>query len=146
MKNHKLIDISRSQAAATRFAKDLTIEELEKAISHLQHALVTAKEREASKAAKRQAADLKKLKALIEKTNLSSGDIRDFLSDKGAGKGRRKISSKRKTGPLKGKKIAPKYAIKVGKKTYKWTGRGRTPLVFKEFVENGGSLEQCLIK
>jgi len=34
----------------------------------------------------------------------------------------------------------------VGKELHKWTGRGRMPLVFKEFLDKNGSLDKCLIK
>jgi DNA-binding protein H-NS len=41
--------------------------------------------------------------------------------------------------------VLPKYKITSEGKTHKWTGRGRMPIVFKNFVENGGTLDQCLI-
>ena len=53
---------------------------------------------------------------------------------------------KSKKSPLQGHKVAPKYRLTVGKQIHEWTGRGRMPLVFKEFVEKGNPLEKCLIK
>ena len=43
-------------------------------------------------------------------------------------------------------KVKPKYALKRGKKVHRWTGRGRMPIVFKEFVESGGKMDECLIR
>ena len=83
----------------------------------------------------------------MDKMGLSAEDVRGLSSKKAPVKrGRpKKSATKRKAGPKKGSKVAPKYQIKVGKQTYKWTGRGRMPLVFKEYVEEGGALEKCLI-
>ena len=128
-------------------AKSLDASDLKKAIDHLQSALVAAKKREAKKSAAKQAADLKKLKAMMAKMGLSAADVKKLMATptkrKAAAK---KATSEGKTGPRKGKKVAPKYQLKVGKETHKWTGRGRMPLVFKAFVEKGGSLDKCLIE
>ena len=128
-------------------AKSLDIGDLKKAIDHLQAALVTAKKREAKKTATKHAADLKKLKAMMVKMGLSSADVKKLI----ATPTKRKAASKkaratRKAAPREGRKVAPKYRLKIGKETHKWTGRGRMPLVFKEFIEKGGSLDKCLIK
>ena len=56
-----------------------------------------------------------------------------------------KATTKKKAGPRNGTKVAPIYQIVADGKKIKWTGRGRMPVAFREFVEKGGSLEQCLI-
>ena len=147
MSSNILLSIAKSKATANRLAKSLDANDLAKAIDHLQAALVTAKKREAKKAATKQAADLKKLKAMMAKMGLSAADVKKLMATPAKRKGAsEKTKAKRKTGPRKGKKVAPKYQLKVGKETHRWTGRGRMPLVFKEFVEKGGSLDKCLIK
>ena len=147
MSSNILLSIANSKATANRLAKSLDANDLAKAIDHLQAALVTAKKRETKKAAAKQAADLKKLKAMMAKMGLSAADVKKLMTTPAKRKGAsEKTKVKRKTGPRKGKKVAPKYQLKVGKETHKWTGRGRMPLVFKEFVEKGGSLDKCLIK
>ena len=147
MTTNILLSIAKSKTTANRVAKSLDASDLKKAIDHLQAALVAAKKREAKKAATKQAADLKKLKAMMAKMELSAADVKKLMATpakrKAAGK---KTPEKGKRGPRKGKKVAPKYQLKVGKETHKWTGRGRMPLVFKTFVEKGGALEKCLIK
>ena len=147
MSTNILVSIAKSKATANRMAKSLTTSELKKAIDHLQSALVAAKKREAKKAAAKQAADLKKLKAIMAKMELSATDVKKLISTPAKRKAAsKKTPAKRKTGPRKGKKVAPKYQLKVGKEIHKWTGRGRMPLVFKEFAKKNGSLDKCLIK
>lgn len=147
MGSNILQSIARSRATANRMAKQLDADDLKKVIDHLQAALINAKKREAKKAAAKQAADLKKLKAMMAKMGLSAADVKKLMTTPPKRKAvSKKTKAKRKTGPRKGKKVAPKYQLKVGKEVHKWTGRGRMPLVFKEFVEKGGSLDKCLIK
>ena len=147
MTTNILLSIAKSKTTANRMAKTLAASDLKKAIDHLQAALVAAEKREAKKAAAKQAADLKKLKAMMAKMGLSAADVKKLMATPTKRKAAvKKAPTKRKTGPRKGKKVAPKYQLKVGKETHKWTGRGRMPLVFKAFVEKGGSLNKCLIE
>jgi DNA-binding protein H-NS len=142
-----LTSIAKSKSTTNRLAKALTAAELKKAIDHLQAALTNIEKREATKAAKKQVADLKKLKAMMSKLGITAADVRKLTT---AGPKRKatskKTAAKRKIGPRKGKKVAPKYQLKVGKELHTWTGRGRMPLVFKEFLDKNGSLDKCLIK
>ena len=147
MSSKILLSFAKSKATTNRAAKALEINDLKKAIDHLQAALITAQKREAKRAATKQAADLKKLKSMMKKMGLSSADVKKLMTTPTKRKTSPKtISAKRKTRPRKGKKVAPKYQLRVGRDLHKWTGRGRMPLVFKELVEKGGSLEKCLIK
>ena len=141
-----LLSAARSKAAANRMAKQLDVSDLEKVINHLQSALTAAKKREAKKAAAKQAADLKKLKAIVAKMDLSAADIKKLIAAPPKLKaGTKQPKAKRKTRLRRGKKVAPKYQLKVGNQTHKWTGRGRMPLVFKDYIESGESLDSCLI-
>ena len=146
MSSNILQSIAKSKATANRMAKALDASELKKAINNLQAVLVATKKREAKKAATKRAADLKKLKAMMAKMGLSATDVKKLIATAPKRKAASKKTTNRTTGPRKGKKVAPKYQLKVGKETHQWTGRGRMPLVFKAFVEKGGTLEQCLIK
>ena len=139
--------VAKSKASANRIAKSLSSHQLKSAISNLQSALKAAEAREAEKDNKRRAANIKKLSAMMAKMGLSPSDITSKASRK-SGKKRvkqSKASSKPKVGPKKGIKVAPKYKITSEGTTHQWTGRGRMPLVFKAFVDQGGALEQCLI-
>ena len=150
--NKALLSAAKSKVAANKMAKSLAPEDLVRAIKNLQSAATKIKKSEADKAARQRAANLKKLQSMMTEMGLSAADVRGLDSTKAARRpGRpKKATAKRKAttkkGPKKGTKVAPKYQLKVGKQPHKWTGRGRMPLVFKEFVEKGGSLEKCLIK
>ena len=125
--------IAKSKATANRVAKALSQAELERAIKNLKSAAVAIQKAESLKAEKARAANLKKIKAMMDKMGLSAEDMRGLSLKKAPAKrGRpKKTAAKEKAGPKKGHKVAPKYQIKVGKQTHKWTGRGRMPLVFK---------------
>ena len=146
--NKILLSAARSKATARQLARTLAPKDLARAIKNLQAAAAKIEQGEADKVARARAANLKKLKTMMDKMGLSAEDVRGLSSKKAPAKrGRpKKTAARKKAGPKKGTKVAPKYQIKVGKQTHKWTGRGRMPLVFKEYVEKGGALEKCLIK
>lgn len=149
--NKALFSAAKSKAAANKMAKSLAPEDLDRAIQNLQTAAAKIKKAEADKAARQREANLKKLRSMMAEMGLSAADVRDLSGTKAKkppGRSRKaaatgKTSAKR--GPKKGTKVAPKYQLKVGKQTHKWTGRGRMPSAFKEHVAKGGSLEKCLI-
>ena len=146
--NKILLSAARSKVTASQLARTLAPKDLAAAIKNLQAAAAKIKQSETDKAARARAANLKKLKTMMDKMGLSAEDVRGLSSKKAQAKrGRpKKTAARKKAGRKKGTKVAPKYQIKVGKQTHKWTGRGRMPLVFKEYVEKGGALEKCLIK
>ena len=132
-----LKSIAKSKAAANRAVKALDMQQLERALANLTAAAETIKERESLRAQRKKEVAVKKLKSMMDELGISAADITGASKPKGNGK--------RATGPKKGNKVAPKYQITVDGVTHQWTGRGRTPVVFKSHVENGGSLDDCLI-
>ena len=151
-KSLSLRAIAKSKRVAHQIAKSVSLDELQRAINNLESSAKTLKSQEANKAAKARAANLKKLKSMMDEMGLSAADVRVLSSTKAKkrlGRPKKTVAKRKaaaKKGPKKGTKVAPKYQLKVGKQTHKWTGRGRMPLVFKNFLEKGGSLERCLIK
>lgn len=129
--------IARSKAAANRALKGLDIEQVERALHNLSAAAKTLKERESLRAQRKKEVAVKKLKSMMDELGISTEDI--VASKKSAS------TAKKTSGPKKGNKVSPKYQITVDGQTYKWTGRGRTPVVFKNYVDQGGSLDDCLI-
>jgi len=150
--NKTLLSAAKSKIAANKMAKSMAPEDLERAIQNLQAAATKIKKGQAEKAARQRAANLKKLKSMMTEMGLSAADVRGLSGTKANKRpGRPKKAAKRrkaaaKKGLKKGTKVAPKYQLRVGKQTHKWTGRGRMPVVFRNHVESGGSLEACLIK
>jgi len=129
--------IARSKAAANRALKGLDIEQVERALNNLTAAAKTLKERESLRAERKKEVAVKKLKSMMDELGISAEDILALKKPASA--------AKKTSGPKKGNKVAPKYQITVDGQTYKWTGRGRTPVVFKNHVDQGGSLDDCLI-
>ena len=134
---NSLKSIAKSKAAATRAVKSLDSQQLERALANLTAAAETIKQRESLRAQRKKEAAVKKLKSMMDEMGISAADI--TRTSKSKGKGKRATDSK------KGNKVPPKYQISVDGVTHQWTGRGRTPVVFKSHVENGGSLDDCLI-
>ena len=132
-----LQSIAKSKAAANRAVKSLSMQEIERALANLSAAVETVKERESLRAQRKKEVAVKKLKSMMDEMGISAADITGTSKSKG--------SVKRTAGPKKGNKVAPKYQITVDGTTYQWTGRGRTPIAFRSHVENGGSLDDCLI-
>lgn len=129
--------IARSKAAANRAVKGLDIEQVERALNNLSAAAKTIKERESQRAQRKKDVAVKKLKSMMDQLGISAEDI---VAEKKSASTRKKT-----TGPKKGNKVAPKYQISVEGQVFKWTGRGRTPVVFKNYIDQGGSLDDCLI-
>jgi DNA-binding protein H-NS len=132
-----LESISRSKAAANNAVKSLTVEQIERAIANLSAAAKIAQQRDALKAQRKKEVAVKKLKSMMNELGISADDI--------AGAVKAKSTKRKSTGPKKGKKVAPKYQITVNGVAHQWTGRGRTPVVFKDYVAQGGALDDCLI-
>ena len=150
--NKTLLSVAKSKVAASEMAKSLSPDDLDRAIKNLQAAAARIKKNEADKVARKRATNLKKLKSMMKEMDLSAADLRGLSGAKAKkrpGRNKKAVAKRQAAatkGPKKGTKVAPKYQLKVGKQTHKWTGRGRMPLVFKEHVAKGGSLEKCLIK
>jgi DNA-binding protein H-NS len=136
IKSRDFIDAGKSKIAARRIVRELDNSVLSAIIDNLVSAQRSEQAKLQARAAQEKAASIKKVKALMGELNVTIADINKPLK-----KGIRVKRDRRKA-----VKALPKYEIRVGKETRTWTGRGRMPLVFKEFVEKGGSLEQCLIK
>ena len=132
-----LESISRSKAAANNAVKSLTVEQIERAIANLSAAAKIAQQRDALKAQRKKEVAVKKLKSMMNELGISADDIADTS--------KAKPIKRKSTGPKKGNKVAPKYQITVNGVAHQWTGRGRTPVVFKDYVAQGGALDDCLI-
>lgn len=139
--SNPLISLAKSKATANRLVKNASEAQVLRAIANLQAALKATKAREAAKLEKKKAADIKKLTAMMAEMGLSGADVAKLTAGKASAR-----KTKRKAGARKGQKVAAKYTIKAGGETIQWTGRGRMPVAFREFVAKGGSLEKCLIK
>jgi len=136
-----LLLISTSKMAAKRATKDLSPVQIARVIDNLQAQLAAVQKREEAKKHKKRAANMKKLATMMAEMGLSAKDVATLANEKTA----QRRPSKKKVGAGKGKKVAAKYQTTVDGKKVQWTGRGRMPVVFRELIANGGSLDSCLI-
>ncbi len=113
--------------------KELSVEELESVQQKLSNIIDKRKEQEAE-LAKAQQEKLAKLEEIKQQMTEAGIDIAD-LQDVG------EVKTQRKSG----KKRPVKYKITKNGETTSWTGVGRMPLVFKEVLENGQSLEDFAV-
>ncbi|AEY02088.1 DNA-binding protein StpA [Oceanimonas sp. GK1] len=126
-----LLNIRSLRAAA----RELTMEQLEEALSKL---TIVVDERRESEAEERAKAEEKERK-LKEYANMLAADGIDISELAGVVEPAKKASAPRSKRPAK-------YAYTDDNGEYKtWTGQGRQPAVIKKAIENGGSLEQFLI-
>ncbi len=137
--NKILKEISSSKIAARKMAATITLKELDKAISNLTSARDTIEKQALENEAKQYAAKIRKVSQLMKKMGLSHSDLAELSQPPS----RRRQPSARKAVKTK---VAPKYRITVNGKKTEWTGRGKTPVVFRQFVDGGGDLSKCLIK
>ena len=136
-----LLLISTSKMAAKRATKDLSPVQIARVIDNLQAQLAAVQKREEAKKHKKRAANMKKLATMMAEMGLSAKDVATLANEKTA----QRRPSKKKARAGKGKKVAAKYQTTVDGKKVQWTGRGRMPVVFRELIANGGSLDSCLI-
>jgi len=129
-----LAPLAKSKLKARSAAKGLSVAELEKVISNLNGVLKAEKDKAKSKQEAAKKAKIAKIKALMDESGLKPDDL------KAAGRGRGRGKA-----PRKKTKVAPKYKLVVDGKEHLWSGRGRPPKVFKDYMDAGSSKESCAI-
>ncbi len=130
-----VLNVLTRKTSLRKASRELSLAEMEKLAENLAELIEERKEAEVALLAE-QKEKLAKLESL-KKEILSSGiDLADLVeSFEGAAPTKKKGS------------VKPKYEIKdANGELHQWTGRGRTPKVFQEFFNQGGTKEQCLIK
>ena len=113
--------------------KDLSVEELNSVQDKLNNIIEKRKEQEAEliKAQQEKLAKLEEIKKQMEEAGIDFTDLQEVAEAK----------PKRKSG----KKRPVKYKITVDGETVAWTGVGRMPVVFKDALAKGQSLEDFAI-
>lgn len=133
-----LLPLARSKTRARSAAKGLQSAELEKVISNLHAVLESEKKKEAEKAEAAKQAHIAKIKALMDESGLEPEDLKGATRRRrGRGKARSKTGSRRP--------VPPKYRLVIDGEEHLWSGRGRPPKVFKDYMDAGNSKESCAI-
>lgn len=141
MKESALLVFAKSKAQAKAEARRLEQAQLEKLIGSLNEALAELKKKSSAKAQAEKAAKLKQIEALMAKSGLTGADLKALAG--GAKRGRKAGAAK---AVKKRASVPPKYRLEVNGEPHLWTGRGRSPKVFADYVASGGSLDALLIK
>lgn len=136
MSKSALLKISRSKTAARKIASQVSPEELRSAIKNLQAAEVFLCKQAAKKARDQREQKIKKAMSLLNRMGLKPEDLGTES----------RTPRKAKTKPKATRVVAAKYRIIVDGVTTEWSGRGRMPIVFRNALGKGGSLEKYLIK
>lgn len=84
---------------------------------------------------------LKNIKDIQEKYGLNQEDAIELILEAGG----KKPTARKEAGPKQ--KLPPKYRMQLENGEFvEWTGRGRTPVAFKEAIQSGKSLTEFLIE
>lgn len=140
MKESALLPFAKSKPKAKAEARRLEQAQLQKLIGSLTEALADVKKKATAKERADKAAKLKQIEALMAKSGLTGADLKAIASPAKRGKKAAAKPAKKRAA------VAPKYRLVVEGKEYLWTGRGRSPKVYAEYVNGGGNLETLLIK
>lgn len=115
-------------------AQELSMDELQKLLANVQNTIEerAAEETERVEADKARQQSIAEVKKALADAGISVDELQGAL------------------GGLKPKKakgsVAPKFQLKdADGNIVQWTGRGRTPKIFAEYFEKGGSKADCLI-
>ena len=121
-----LINTLKRKTTLRSELKDVSAADIERVIGHLNDLLAEREEEEARAAeelkAKREA--IESIKAAMEAAGLDVEDLGGIEASK--------VKAKSKS------KAAPKYAINVNGERHEWTGRGRTPKIFADYMATHG--------
>ena len=137
-----LTDLAKSKSKLKSAAKNLDTKTLEKLIASLSDILKSVKSGAAAKLEKERRSKIKKISQLMAASGLSINDLK--ASGVTGAKSGKKIATK-KTG-AKRPKVLAKYRLVINGVEHKWSGRGRTPLVFSAHFAAGNSRESVEIQ
>ena len=142
-----LAGLAKSKVKVRAAVKGMSSSDIEKLISNLSAVLESEVKKEQARAEAAKKAKIAKIRALMEESGLDAADLKGAAKRRGRKKtvAKSAAKSKAKSTAKKGK-VAPKYRLVVDGNEHLWSGRGRAPKVFKEYMEAGNSKESCAIK
>lgn len=133
-----LQQLVKSKVKALAEARKLDLSQIEQLIDVLSEAAHKKREELSSKRKKA----INQVTQIIFDAELSPKDIEQSMRARVSGKG---VQKKQKASPKAKKVLAPKYRLEIDGQEHLWTGRGRMPVVFREYFERGNTRESCLI-
>lgn len=130
----EILNVLTRKTSLRKACKDLSVSELEKLFDNLNGLIDERKQEEAAVEAElaQKQASIDAIKKQMADSGVDLNDLLQVLEASSASKPK---------GTVK-----PKYQIEgPDGKVLQWTGRGRTPKLFQEYFDQGGSKEDCLI-
>lgn len=129
-----ILNVLTRKTSLRKASKELSVSELEKLAENLADIIAERQQEEAAAQAE-QAQKQASIDAIKKQMAENGVDLTDLLA----------ALEGTATAKPKGS-VKPKYQIKdADGNLVQWTGRGRTPKVFQDFFDQGGSKEDCLI-
>lgn len=119
--NHNiLLSLAEGKPRALQAARQLSSEEIERAVDQLLEVFQEVEEKEKANAEHdaERFAKANQIAMAIEKAGLSLEEIEGLIS-----------------APITKGKVEAKYCIEVNGKSFKWTGRGRIPKAFAQYMD-----------
>ncbi len=130
-----VLNVLTRKTSLRKACKDISLDDMGKLSENL---IELIEERKADEAARleEQKEKLAKLESLRQDILDSGIELSELVQSLEGTSGSKKKGS-----------VKPKYQVQdADGKMHKWTGRGRTPKVFQQYFDQGGTKEECLIK
>ncbi len=130
----EILNVLTRKTSLRKACKELSVSELDKLLSNLNDLIDERKQEEQAVEAERaqKQASIDAIKKQMADSGIDMNDLLEVLEATTAAKPK---------GTVK-----PKYQIEdADGNLLQWTGRGRTPKLFQEYFDQGGSKEDCLI-
>ena len=140
MTSAELTPLAKSKIKARAAVKGMSLAEVQKLIDNLHAVLAGEKQKEETRAQTAKKAKIAKIKAMMAESGLAPEDLKASAR----GKGRKKAAKKKAKAKTKAK-VAAKYRLVVDGQEHLWSGRGRPPRVFKDYMDAGNSKDSCAI-
>lgn len=129
-----MLNVLTRKTSLRKACKDLSLAEMEKLSESLLELIEERREEEVARQEeeKEKREKLEAIKRDMAESGIDIGELMQSLEG---------AAPKKKKGTVK-----PKYQITDSEgKVHQWTGRGRTPKVFQEYFDQGGTREESLI-
>lgn len=138
MTSAELTPLAKSKIKTRAAVKGMTLEQVQKLIDNLNDVLASVKKKEETRAEASKKSKIAKIKALMAESGLAPDDLKASV----VGKGRKKAAKPKKKAKAK---VAAKYRLVIDGEEHLWSGRGRPPRVFKDYMDAGNSKDSCAI-
>lgn len=134
-----VLNVLTRKTSLRKACKELQLTDMEK-LSVMLGELISEREAEEAEMIEQERQRREKVAEIHRKMAEEGINVEDLMADSDS-------PQAASSGARKKTKVPPKYQIEDGEgKIHYWTGRGRTPKPFKDYLEKGGEKEDLLIR